>query len=86
MNAVASPTQRSFPPSIFGINFGTNQEMSLNRLWSSKIFFANFGPCGTHLPQGCQMVYLQIKIPILVHFGGPLNGRGWYILWLFVLF
>jgi hypothetical protein len=36
--------------------------------------------------QGRQMVYFQTKIPIWVNFGGPCNGRCWYILWRFGIF
>jgi hypothetical protein len=30
--------------------------------------------------QGCQMVYFHTKIPILVRFGEPWNGKFWNIL------
>jgi hypothetical protein len=30
--------------------------------------------------QGCQMVYFQPNIPILVNFGRPWNRKCWYIL------
>jgi hypothetical protein len=33
--------------------------------------------------QGCQMVYFQNKLSVLVHFGSPFNGKFWYILRLF---
>jgi hypothetical protein len=32
------------------------------------------------LMQGCQMAYFQTKIQICVNFGGPWNGKGWYVL------
>jgi hypothetical protein len=33
--------------------------------------------------QSCQMVEFQNKPPLLVHFGSPLNGKFWYLLWPF---
>jgi hypothetical protein len=33
--------------------------------------------------QGCQMVYFSYQKQIWVIFGGPWNGKCWYILWSF---
>jgi hypothetical protein len=35
--------------------------------------------------QGCQMAFFETKNPNLGSFGGPCNGKCWYILWIFGL-
>jgi hypothetical protein len=35
------------------------------------------------LLQGCQVAHFQTKPPVLVHFGRPLNGKFWCLIWPF---